>query len=92
MREERYNIDMSAPVQTIEELSIKKKDLEEKYNKLWEDLKCPCGHTVLTDTHNPSCDISKKIDIKKEDYQCVISLLILIVEVKDDIYELSGKL
>jgi hypothetical protein len=83
---------MGTPVQAIEELFTKKKDLEEKFNKLWEDLKCPCGHTMLTDKHKPSCDVSKKVDIKKEEYQCAISLLILIVEVKDNIYELSGVL
>lgn len=81
---------MNTPVQTIEELFTKKKDLEEKYNKLWKDTECPCGHTLLTDTHSSSCDTSKKIDIKKEDYQCAISLLIIIAEVKDIIYELLG--
>ena len=83
---------MSNPVQLIDELFIKKKALEEKFNKLCEDLSCPCGNTLLTETHSPSCDVSKKIDIRKEDYQHAISLLLLIIDVKDEIYELTGKI
>ena len=83
---------MSNPAQLVDELFIKKKDLEEKFNKLWEDCSCPCGNTLLTETHNSSCDVSKKIDIKKEDYQCAVSLLLLIIDIKDDIYELTGKI
>lgn len=81
---------MSNPVQLIDELFIKKKALEEKFNKLCEDLSCPCGNTLLTETHSPSCDVSKKIDIKKEDYQYAVSLLLSIIKVKDNIYEISG--